>query len=249
MAREMFPLLLHSHQLPLKPCNLCIGTGGLVIPLHFDKGQHKPYFTYKVDGASTPSIVTLGLDEIRSACQPRCTRFVISVAKQTIFDAFQRDLSSEKNSFRSSKNTTFEHARGIRQDRRLSWQQKRQDEQKEKVNLSFYRLLVKHGTVELSSLIRSRTSHAVLNAHLFRINAATSPNCDTCGVPETVSHFLLSCRRFADERQILRRRTRIGNLQLRNLLAISSSNIFATLSFVRRTGRSTAQELTWNPPP
>ncbi|KAK0460898.1 uncharacterized protein EV420DRAFT_1239233, partial [Desarmillaria tabescens] len=89
---------------------------------------------------------------------------------------------------------------------------------------------------EVSILTQLRTSHAGLNAHLHRMKAATSPNCDACGVPETVSHFLLSCRWYADARQNLRRRTKIGNLQLRHLLSISSTNIHATLAFVRRTG-------------
>ncbi|KAK0460798.1 hypothetical protein IW261DRAFT_1298396, partial [Armillaria novae-zelandiae] len=44
---------------------------------------------------------------------------------------------------------------------------------------------------EASILTQLRTSHANLNAHLFRIKATASPNCTTCNVPETVSHFLL----------------------------------------------------------
>ncbi|KAK0480889.1 hypothetical protein IW261DRAFT_1419207 [Armillaria novae-zelandiae] len=71
-----------------------------------------------------------------------------------------RPEAKSRNSFWSSKNMTFKHARGFRQDMRLSWQQKRQHEQKEKrqkekTSLSFYKLLAKHGTVELSSLICS----------------------------------------------------------------------------------------------
>ncbi|KAK0215687.1 hypothetical protein IW262DRAFT_1277756, partial [Armillaria fumosa] len=47
---------------------------------------------------------------------------------------------------------------------------------------------------EASILMQLRTSHVNLNAHLFHIKAMASPNCTTCNVPETVSHYLLSCQ-------------------------------------------------------
>ncbi|KAK0469965.1 uncharacterized protein EV420DRAFT_1256730, partial [Desarmillaria tabescens] len=54
---------------------------------------------------------------------------------------------------------------------------------------------------EASLLTQLRTSHLPLhNSYLHRIKAVNSRNCDYCNDPETVSHFLLSCRRYIDER-------------------------------------------------
>ncbi len=75
---------------------------------------------------------------------------------------------------------------------------------------------------EASMFTQLRTGHVPLNAYLFRSRAALSPNCPHCNVPETVTHFLLVCRRYSEERQALHRRTRLGNLQLRHLLSIPS---------------------------
>ncbi|PBK71326.1 hypothetical protein ARMSODRAFT_853575, partial [Armillaria solidipes] len=88
-----------------------------------------------------------------------------------------------------------------------------------------------------SLLTQLRTGHIPLNSYLHRIKKTTSRNCDYCSVPETVSHFLLSCRRYTDERQSLRRRTKIANLQLRHLISTKSKHIHATISFINSTRR------------
>ncbi len=46
---------------------------------------------------------------------------------------------------------------------------------------------------EVSILTQLWTSHIGLNTHLHHIQVADTPNCVACGVPETVSHFLLLC--------------------------------------------------------
>ncbi|SJL01510.1 uncharacterized protein ARMOST_04832 [Armillaria ostoyae] len=58
-----------------------------------------------------------------------------------------------------------------------------------------------------------------------------------CANTATVSHFLLTCRRYTTERQALRHRTNIANLQLRHLISTNSKHIYATISFVNKTGR------------
>ncbi|KAK0236603.1 hypothetical protein EDD85DRAFT_770945, partial [Armillaria nabsnona] len=42
-----------------------------------------------------------------------------------------------------------------------------------------------------SILTQLRTAYIGLNSHLYRIKAATSPSCDACGIPETVSQIFL----------------------------------------------------------
>ncbi|KAF9029336.1 hypothetical protein BDZ89DRAFT_905024, partial [Hymenopellis radicata] len=44
---------------------------------------------------------------------------------------------------------------------------------------------------EASTLTLLRTSHIGLNAHLYRTRMIDSPLCQRCGVPETVTHFLM----------------------------------------------------------
>lgn len=50
-----------------------------------------------------------------------------------------------------------------------------------------------------------RSGHAALNAYLFFVKASPSPNCSTCRSKETVSHYFLTCRRFAQQRSELRK--------------------------------------------
>ncbi|KAJ7727140.1 hypothetical protein DFH07DRAFT_722189, partial [Mycena maculata] len=56
---------------------------------------------------------------------------------------------------------------------------------------------------EASIITQLRTGHVGLNAPLHCIKVVDSPMCTRCGVPETVSHYLLVCRRFITERSTL----------------------------------------------
>ena len=55
-----------------------------------------------------------------------------------------------------------------------------------------------------TAMARLRTGHVGLNAHMFRISQTVSNLC-TCGCPETVDHFLLTCPLYSVERAILKR--------------------------------------------
>jgi ribonuclease HI len=52
-------------------------------------------------------------------------------------------------------------------------------------------------------LSQLRTGKCRLNSYLSKIGAVPSPNCDSCGVPETVEHYLLHCRRWSIQRTLL----------------------------------------------
>ncbi|KAF9017468.1 hypothetical protein BDZ89DRAFT_918824, partial [Hymenopellis radicata] len=56
---------------------------------------------------------------------------------------------------------------------------------------------------DASTLTQLRTSHVGLNAHLYRTRTIDSPLCRRCGVPETVTHFIMSWRRYSTERAAL----------------------------------------------
>lgn len=54
-----------------------------------------------------------------------------------------------------------------------------------------------------SRIIQLRTRHVALNKFLHRIRRADSPLCIRCQEPETVTHFLFQCRRYAAHRLTL----------------------------------------------
>ncbi|KAK7021268.1 hypothetical protein R3P38DRAFT_2472649, partial [Favolaschia claudopus] len=53
---------------------------------------------------------------------------------------------------------------------------------------------------EASIITQLRTGHIGLHAPLYCINIVNCPMCLKCGVPKTVSHYLLVCRRYVAER-------------------------------------------------
>jgi ribonuclease HI len=59
---------------------------------------------------------------------------------------------------------------------------------------------------------RLRMGHAGVDAHLARFNMADSSNCSACGVEGTVSHFILHCTQFTEQRRDFR--TRMEGLSL-----------------------------------
>lgn len=54
-----------------------------------------------------------------------------------------------------------------------------------------------------TALARLRISHIELNNHLHRFRQADSPLCQICRTPETIDHYLLTCRRYTPFRQSL----------------------------------------------
>ena len=54
-----------------------------------------------------------------------------------------------------------------------------------------------------TALARLRISHVELNSYLHRFNQSDTPLCQTCNTPETVDHYLLTCRRYAQNRRKL----------------------------------------------
>lgn len=54
-----------------------------------------------------------------------------------------------------------------------------------------------------TAIVQLRAGHSALNGHLHWCKRAASPNCELCGCPETVEHFLLICRRYNRPRSVL----------------------------------------------
>ncbi|CDO74892.1 hypothetical protein BN946_scf184461.g4 [Trametes cinnabarina] len=70
---------------------------------------------------------------------------------------------------------------------------------------------------QCSVLTQLRSGHIALNAYLACIRAVDSPLCSHCGIPETVSHFMFTCRRYTLQRHRLRQAVN-GPLSLRSTL-------------------------------
>ena len=96
-------------------------------------------------------------------------------------------------------------------------------------------------------MTRLRIGHVELNVHLHRFKMKDDPNCQHSNTPETVSHYLLYCRRYCIQRQRLKQELRIEGvhaLELKILLGGGSFTlkkqkavIKAAVSFIKETGR------------
>ena len=78
----------------------------------------------------------------------------------------------------------------------------------------------RHRAVE-TAVARLRIGHTELNASMHNFNQADSPLCNRCQVPETIKHYLMTCRKFAGERSNLLRSLRkegLHNITVKTLL-------------------------------
>lgn len=83
-----------------------------------------------------------------------------------------------------------------------------------------------------------RSGHYPLNSYLYRFKATDSPQCALCGQPETVEHFLLTCKRYVGlRRRLLTTAKRLKIPRTRQAL-LSDPRIFQALAdYGRRTFR------------
>ena len=88
-----------------------------------------------------------------------------------------------------------------------------------------------------SILTQLRTNHIPLRAYLHKIKVEDSPVCPHCeDAPETVTHFLMFCPRYATQRRELRSTLRLGqNLDL--ALLGDKASLSNLLRFVRKSKR------------
>ncbi|KIJ40009.1 hypothetical protein M422DRAFT_115707, partial [Sphaerobolus stellatus SS14] len=69
-----------------------------------------------------------------------------------------------------------------------------------KHTLNFYKNLPRRSCSVTTQL---RTGFIGLNSYLYKIKAVDSPNCQFCQAEETVTYFLLQCRRYNTQRHAL----------------------------------------------
>jgi hypothetical protein len=92
---------------------------------------------------------------------------------------------------------------------------------------------------QCSIITQVHTGHVSLNAYLTRFGVVDSDLCQTCREPETVNHFLLTCRRFMQQRDILRRALLEDRRQqlTKKFLLGKSKNKSVLLAYVAAAGR------------
>jgi len=73
---------------------------------------------------------------------------------------------------------------------------------------SYLKLVSSLNRAQVSILTQLRTGHIGLNVHLFRIGRSGTPSCPHCGgiTVESIRHFLFHCPRYAQARQVVRRK-------------------------------------------
>ena len=96
-------------------------------------------------------------------------------------------------------------------------------------------------------MTRLRIGHVELNVHLHRFKMKDDPNCQHCNTPETVSHYILYCRRYCIQRQRLKQELRIAGVHALELEILLGGGSFtlkkqkavtkAVASFIKETGR------------
>ncbi len=88
---------------------------------------------------------------------------------------------------------------------------------------------------QASIITQLRTGHVGLNRFLCRIKAVSLPQCQECGVEETVLHYLLTCRRYDKQRAVLK--AAIRKPLSRRVLLGDPKHRQELLTYVEATGR------------
>ena len=93
-----------------------------------------------------------------------------------------------------------------------------------------------YGRSTTAKLAQLRTGHCRLNSYLYRFNIVESAECKCHEGKETVEHFLLVCKRYTEERKILRKRVGLEGMKVRHLLGDKKA-IKHTMKFINNTKR------------
>lgn len=100
----------------------------------------------------------------------------------------------------------------------------------------FHKAAWKLSRRQYSMIVQLWVGHIALNSHLHRIGKAESSDCPHCeGAEETVSHFLLDCNHYCQERAVMRKNPRTSR-SLAELLT-NPESFKKVARFVDSTGR------------
>ena len=88
-------------------------------------------------------------------------------------------------------------------------------------------------------LFRLRSGHCLLRAHLCKIGCSDSSFCEICNSPETVTHFLLHCPQYENNRSLLKKVTAELNIPFSLQLVLRDPRLLTnTVAFALASGKS-----------
>ena len=90
--------------------------------------------------------------------------------------------------------------------------------------------------IHTTILFQLRTGYIALNAYLYRLKKANSPQCERCFHHETAHHYILHCSRYDRQRNLLRRTVGSHNMTLEKLMT-TRKWLPALIEYVNNTKR------------
>ena len=76
-----------------------------------------------------------------------------------------------------------------------------------------------------------------LNHYLFQINQHDTGLCEVCQESETIEHFILHCKKYNNERRLLKSRIKLNNPSLKQLLMSNAGLTRELLVYIHDTNR------------
>jgi len=91
----------------------------------------------------------------------------------------------------------------------------------------------------LATMFRFRAGHCRLHSHLHKIGLHPNGLCDTCGIPETVEHFIRQCGKHAEARHTLQRFIQHLDINFDWITLLRNTRTIPFLiAFLQQTGRA-----------
>jgi ribonuclease HI len=87
-----------------------------------------------------------------------------------------------------------------------------------------------------AKLTQLRTGHCGLNSYLHRFNLAESADCECGEGPETVEHLVMVCKKYVEQRKVLRKEVGFGKMKMKYLLG-DIKVVKHTMEFIINTER------------
>jgi len=90
-----------------------------------------------------------------------------------------------------------------------------------------------------ATIFRLRAGYCRLHSHLYKISLHPDGLCDTCGIPETVEHFLIQCSNYAEVRHTLQRSIQHLDINFDWITLLKNTRtIPSVIAFLQQTGRA-----------
>jgi len=90
-----------------------------------------------------------------------------------------------------------------------------------------------------AAIFRLRTGHCRFHSHLHEIGLHPDDRCDTCGILETVEHFLMLCSKYAEARHTLQRSIQHLSIDFDWITLLNNTKTIPfVIAFLQQAGRA-----------